>query len=178
MSRLIDQLNEQIAHEYAAHQQYVAAAVYYDTEAMTHLANFFYRQALEERMHAMMIVRYLVDIDAPVKIPGIQEPKDDFADLVEPVALALAQEQEVGRQFDAMAETAAAERDHKGAFFLQWFLKEQVEEVATMNDLLKVVERGRDQPLLIEQFLASNPYDGGDEGSFQPAVAGGTAGPV
>jgi len=42
-----------------------------------------------------------------------------------------------------------------------------------MNDLLTVVERGRDQPLLIEQFLAGNPFGGGDEGSFQPAIAGG-----
>ena len=171
-SRLIDQLNEQIAHEYAAHQQYVAAAVYYDTEAMPHLAAFFYAQALEERTHAMMIVQYLIDIDARVTIPGIDPPKTDFADLAEPVALALEQERQVSDQFDALAETALAEKDHKGANFLQWFLKEQVEEVATMSDLLTVVERGRDQPLLIEQFLASNPFGGGDEGSFQPAIAG------
>jgi ferritin len=173
MSRLIEQLNEQIAHEYAAHQQYVAAAVYYDTEAMPQLAGFFYGQALEERMHAMMIVRYLIDIDAPVTIPGIEAPKTDFGDIVEPVALALEQEQQVSGQFDALAETAVAEKDHKTAFFVQWFLKEQVEEVSTMSDLLKVVERGRGQPLLIEDFLARNPYGGGDEGSFQPAVAGG-----
>ena len=168
MSRLIEQLNEQIAHEYAAHQQYVAAAVHYDSQAMSQLAGFFYAQALEERTHAMMIVRYLMDIDAPVTIPGIAAPKTDFADLVEPVSLALAQEQEVSAQFDALAE-----KDHKGANFLQWFLKEQVEEVATMNDLLTVVERGRDQPLLIEQFLANNPFGRGDEGSIQPAIAGG-----
>ena len=173
MSRLIEQLNEQIAHEYAAHQQYVAAAVYYDSEALPQLAGFFYRQALEERTHAMMIVRYLIDIDARVTIPGIQAPKTDFADFVEPVALALEQEQQVSAQFDDLAETAANEKDHKGAFFVQWFLKEQVEEVATMSDLLTVVERGRDQPLLIEEFLARNPFGGGGEGSFQPAVAGG-----
>jgi ferritin len=173
MSRLIEQLNEQIAHEYAAHQQYVAAAVYYDTEAMPNLAAFFYAQALEERTHAMMIVQYLIDIDARVTTPGIDPPKTDFADLAEPVALALKQERQVSDQFDALAETALAEKDHKGANFLQWFLKEQVEEVATMNDLLTVVERGRDQPLLIEQFLANNPFGGGDQASPVPAIAGG-----
>jgi len=173
MSRLIEQLNEQVAHEYAAHQQYVAAAVYYDTEAMPELASFFYRQAIEERTHAMMIVQYLIDIDAPVTIPGIDAPKTDFADLAEPVSLALDQEREVSDQFDALAETALAEKDHKGANFLQWFLKEQVEEVATMSDLLTVVERGRDQPLLIEEFLARNPFAGGDGAAGVPAIAGG-----
>ena len=173
MSRLIEQLNEQVAHEYAAHQQYVAAAVYYDTEAMPELAAFFYRQAVEERTHAMMIVQYLIDIDAPVTVPGIDAPKTDFTDLAEPVALALEQERAVSDQFDALAETALAEKDHKGANFLQWFLKEQVEEVATMNDLLTVVERGRDQPLLIEEFLARNPFGEGGADAGAPAVAGG-----
>ena len=56
-------LNEQIAHEYAAHQQYVACAVYYDAETLPQLARFFYAQALEERDHAMMMVQYLIDAD-------------------------------------------------------------------------------------------------------------------
>ena len=115
----------------------------------------------------------IVDIDARVTTPGIDPPKTDFADLAEPVALALEQERHVSDQFDALAETALAEKDHKGANFLQWFLKEQVEEVATMNDLLTVVERGREQPLLIEQFLANNPFGRGDESSPVPTVAGG-----
>jgi bacterioferritin B len=173
MSRLIDQLNAQIGHEYAAHQQYVAAAVYYDSEALPELAAFFYAQAVEERTHAMMIVRYLIDIDAPVTIPGIPSPKCDFADIAEPVALALEQEQHVSDQFDALAETAVADKDYKGANFLQWFLKEQVEEVATMSDLLTVVRRGQDQPLLIEEYLARNPFGGGGDEAGAPAVAGG-----
>ena len=55
----VDLLNEQIGHEFAAHQQYVAIAVYYDSETLPRLASFFYAQALEERNHAMMMVQYL-----------------------------------------------------------------------------------------------------------------------
>ena len=62
-------LNEQIAHEYAAHQQYVACAVYYDAETLPQLARFFYAQALEERDHAMMMVQYLIDADARRRDP-------------------------------------------------------------------------------------------------------------
>src|SRR5260221_13735968 len=54
-------LNEQIANEFAASQQYVGAAVYYDAETLPRLASFFYRQALEEREHAMMMSQYLLD---------------------------------------------------------------------------------------------------------------------
>ena len=73
-------LNEQIAHEYAAHQQYVACAVYYDAETLPQLARFFYAQALEERDHAMMMVQYLIDADEHVVVPGVAAPQVDFAD--------------------------------------------------------------------------------------------------
>ena len=65
----VTQLNEQIANEFAAHQQYVAIAVYYDSETLPQLARFFYRQALEERDHAMMMVQYLIDADERVVDP-------------------------------------------------------------------------------------------------------------
>src|SRR5881227_698741 len=88
-------LNEQIANEFAAHQQYVACAVYYDGETLPQLAGFFYRQAMEERDHAMMMVQYLLDTDARVRIPGVAEPVDEFEDIIAPIALALEQEKRV-----------------------------------------------------------------------------------
>ncbi len=57
-------LNEQIANEFGAAMQYIGAAVYYDSETLPRLAAFFYRQAIEERTHAMMMVQYLLDVDA------------------------------------------------------------------------------------------------------------------
>ncbi|HWM13941.1 MAG TPA: ferritin-like domain-containing protein, partial [Gaiellaceae bacterium] len=70
-SRFAEALNEQVANEFAASQQYVAIAVYYDTETLPQLAAHFYRQALEERNHAMMLVQYLLDADLPVRIPAV-----------------------------------------------------------------------------------------------------------
>src|SRR3954464_12101730 len=99
-------LNEQIAHEYAAHQQYVACAVYYDAETLPQLARFFYAQALEERDHAMMMVQYLIDADADVVIPGVAAPQVQFDDIVTPVALALQQERNVSEQINGLAATA------------------------------------------------------------------------
>ena len=104
----VSQLNEQIAHEFAAHQQYVAIAVHYDSETLPQLAAFFYRQALEERDHAMMMVRYLLDADAEVVVPGVAAPQVAFSDVVAPVSLALAQERRVTEQINALAATARA----------------------------------------------------------------------
>src|ERR1700757_2651954 len=94
-ARFVARLNEQIAYEFAAAQQYIANAVYFDSETLPRLAAFFYTQAVEERNHAMMMVRYLLDSDAEVVIPGVAAPDTAFADVVAPVALALEQERRV-----------------------------------------------------------------------------------
>jgi ferritin len=150
----VKRLNEQIANEFAAHQQYVACAVYYDAETLPQLARFFYRQALEERDHAMMMVQYLIDADAEVIVPGVAAPQTTFADIVAPVTLALEQEKRVTEQINTLAATAREAGDFTSEQFTQWFIKEQVEEVATMSDLLRVVQRSKDDPMEVENFMA------------------------
>jgi len=169
----VSQLNEQIAHEFAAHQQYVAIAVHYDGETLPQLAAFFYRQALEERDHAMMMVQYLLDADADVVIPGVAAPQVGFSDVVAPVSLALAQERRVTEQINALASTARTEGDFTSEQFIQWFIKEQVEEVATMSDLLRVVQRSQDDPMEIENYLAREHGGGAADDPTAPRPAGG-----
>ncbi len=165
-------LNEQIAHEYAAHQQYVACAVYYDAETLPQLARFFYAQALEERDHAMMMVQYLIDADERVVIPGVTAPQVDFEDIVEPVSLALAQEKRVTQQINALAGCARTEGDYTSEQFMQWFIKEQVEEVATMSDLLRVVERSRNDVMEVENYMAREHTGGEADDPTAPTPAG------
>ena len=168
----VAKLNEQIGHEYAAHQQYVAIAVHYDHDTLPQLARFFYRQALEERDHAMMMVQYLIDADEEVAVPGVAAPQTAFADIVAPVALALDQEKRVTEQINGLAAAAREAGDYTSEQFMQWFIKEQVEEVATMSDLLRVVERSRDDPMEIENFMARE-HPGEEEGDpTAPHTAG------
>src|SRR3954452_654346 len=121
----VDALAEQIGEEFAASQQYVAIAVHYDGETLPRLAAFFYRQAVEERNHAMMMLRYLIDSGAPVRIPALPEPQCDFDDLAAPVRLALEQEREVAGQISELARVARDAGDYPSERFTQWFLKEQ-----------------------------------------------------
>ena len=171
-SKFVSALNEQIAYEFGASQQYIAIAVHYDDETLPRLAAFFYRQAVEERNHAMMMVQYLLDAGEPVTIPAVEAPRSGFADTVEPVALALAQERRVTGQINALAGAAREGGDYAGEQFMQWFIKEQVEEVSSMSDLLKVVERARENPLLAEEYLVREA-SGETVDATAPIAAGG-----
>jgi bacterioferritin B len=175
MARFPDALNEQIANEFAASQQYVAIAAHYDSETLPQLAAFFYRQAVEERNHAMMIVQFLLDADLPVTIPGVEAPRTEFGGATEPVELALEQERRVTDQIVALVALAREEGNLVGEQFLHWFLQEQREEVSSMSDLLATVERAGDNLLLAEEYLARTA--GGDESPLEagaPPAAGGT----
>jgi ferritin len=161
--RFADQLNVQIGNELAAHNQYLAVAVHYDALTMPRMAAFFYAQAMEERSHAMMMVQYLLDTDADVVIPGVDAPVATFADVVAPVRLALDQERKVTEQINGLLKTAREESDFASEQFMQWFIKEQVEEVARMSDLLAVVERNRDDIEDIEEYVAREVGDDTDD---------------
>jgi ferritin len=170
-TRFAAQLNAQIGNELAAHNQYLACAIYYDALTMPRMAAFFYAQALEERGHAMMMVQYLVDTDAEVVIPAVDAPTSAFADLVAPVELALAQERTVTDQINGLLRIAREEGDFASEQFMQWFVKEQVEEVATMSDLLAVATRNRDDIEDIEEYVARE-HGGEGEDPTAPRQAG------
>ncbi len=167
----VEKLQEQIGHEFAAHQQYVAIATYYDALTMPQMAALFYAQALEERDHAMMMVQYLLDADEQVVIPALDAPQMDFADVVSPVELALAQEKRVTDQINELTRVAREASDFASDQFMQWFIKEQVEEVATMSDLLAVVTRSKDDLERIEDWVARED-SGPDSDPMAPPVAG------
>lgn len=170
-TRFADQLNVQIGNELAAHNQYLACAIHYDALTMPQMAAFFYGQALEERGHAMMMVNFLLDTDADVSIPAIPAASSDFDDVVAPVQLALDQEKAVTDQINELVKIAREEHDYAADQFMAWFVKEQVEEVATMSDLLAVVTRSKDDINDIEQYVARE--QGGDAADpTAPAEAG------
>lgn len=169
--RFADQLNAQIGHELAAHHQYLACAAHYDGQTMPRMAAFFYAQAAEERGHALMMMRYLLDTDVPVEIPAVPAPVCAFDDVVAPVALALDQERRVTEQVNALLRTAREESDFASEQFMQWFVKEQVEEVATMSDLLAVARRNAGDVEDIEEYVARE-LGGEGEDPTAPRQAG------
>jgi len=174
MGRFAEELNRQVASEYAASQQYVAIAVHYDAQTLPGLAAHFYRQAVEERNHAMMIVQYLLDADETVVVPAAAAPQAGFADDRAPVALALEQERTVTAQIANLVKVAREEGEAVGEQFLGWFLDEQREEVASMTSLLAVVDRaGTDNMLLVEDYLSRQSLGASEPSAPTPPAAGG-----
>jgi ferritin len=167
----VARLNEQLGNEFGAHQQYIAIATYFDALTMPRMAALFYQQALEERDHAMMMVRYLLDADHSVTIPALEAPRSDFKNVVEPVEAALAQEKRVTDQINELTRIARDANDFASDQFMQWFIKEQVEEVAKMSDLLAVVTRSKDDYERIEDWIAREESGDSDDPTA-PAIAG------
>lgn len=157
--RFVAALNEQIGREFAAAHQYVAIGAWYEGETFPRLAHFFYEQAEEERGHAMKMVRYLLDTSSPLDLSGIEAPKKQFDDHVEPIRQALEQERSVTVRISELFQIARETNDYASEQFMQWFVEEQVEEESAMESLLQVAERTRDIPMLLEEYLAR---EGGD----------------
>ncbi len=148
-------INAQIGRELGAHLQYLAISAHFSDEGLPQLTAFFANQAAEEHAHAMKFVDYLLETGAGLRIPAVEAPKPTFENAEEAVAASLEWEREVTRQIDAIMDLALDGRDHATQAFLQWFVTEQVEEVATMGELLQVVRRaGEPGLLMVEDYVA------------------------
>jgi ferritin len=148
-------LNQQVGNEFNASLQYVALAAHFDAEDLPELAAYYYRQAEEERDHAMRFVKYVVDAGGRVEIPALSGPQSRFETAEEAVRKALDGEMAVTRQINALADLAITQSDHITRNFLQWFMTEQLEEVSSAETLLHIVRRaGEPNLLLVEEYLA------------------------
>ncbi|GBC96023.1 Ferritin BfrB [bacterium HR16] len=147
--------NEEIGRELFASHQYIAIASYFDGRALKKLAEMFFKQSEEEREHAMKFVDYLNDVNGKVEIPAVQAPKNDFQSAEEAVRLALEWELEVTKHINDLMTLAIEQKDYAAQEFLDWFVKEQVEEVSTMQDLLQIVQQvGEHYLIMVEAYLS------------------------
>ena len=146
--------NQQIANEFGASLQYIAIAAHFQQRHLTLLAKLFLDQSSEERDHAMKFVKYLMDTKAELSIPAVAAPKPTFSSAEDAAQAALNWEQEVTRQITALMDQAVKENDYLAQSFLQWFIDEQLEEVAKMDRLLGVIKQsGEKNLLMVEAYL-------------------------
>jgi ferritin len=155
--------NAQIQSEFSASQQYIAIAVYFDEMGLLELAQFFYRQSEEERMHAMKFVHFMLETEARPIIPSVPELKNDFDSPAAAVQFALEQERKVTDQIHNLVSLSLTHGDHASNNFLQWFVTEQVEEVASMGTLLQTIKLAGDNLLLVEDYVRRMPQNAGLE---------------
>jgi bacterioferritin B len=155
-------LNDQVGHEFGASLQYVQIATYFDGEGLPTLARHFYKQAEEEREHAMKFVRFITDAAGELAIPSIPAPQPSFKSAEEAVRKSVDWEVTVTKQINALMDLAIRDNDHITRNFLNWFMEEQLEEVSSMETLLSMVRRAGESGLLfVESYLAQGKKSGG-----------------
>ncbi len=152
--KVVDAINEQIGYEFSASLQYFAIAAHFAAEALPQLSGHFFKQAEEEKGHALRFIKYVVDVGGLVIIPAIAAPESSFKTAETAIQLSYDQEVKVTHQINALVELARSENDYITINFLQWFLTEQLEEVSSMDNLLKIVQRAGDDLLQADEYLA------------------------
>jgi ferritin len=132
----------QVAHEFGAHQVYMGISLYFERLSLKGWAKLFRDQSIEEAGHGAKIMAFLVDNDVAFSLPAIKGAPTTYPSARDAVERARASEAAVTRQFNALADAARDEADHRGLQFLQWFIDEQVEEERTMRALLDLIDSG------------------------------------
>ncbi|MGD8814093.1 MAG: ferritin [Anaerolineales bacterium] len=163
--KLNDAMNAQIGEELMASNQYLNIAAYFDSQTLPELADFFFRQSDEERMHALKFVRYILDAGGNVAVPAMKAPTTEIASAEAAAQMALDWEIEVTKLINALMDIAVEEKDYIAQEFLQWFVNEQLEEVSSMDSLLSVIRRaGEKQLLMVENYVSRQAFAAAETG--------------
>ena len=148
-------LSEQVTNELFASHAYLAMSWAFENMGLKVMAARFKQQSDEERMHALKIAKYLHDVGGEPKLDAIPKPAADLSTPEKIVQAALDSEHRVTAQINQIVALAQSENDYTSRNFLEWFVNEQVEEVASMNELLQLVRMAGDKNmLLVEARLA------------------------
>ena len=151
--KLQDALNQQIGNEFGASLEYLQIASYFESGDMLKLAQIFFTQSDEERMHAMKLLNYVLDTGGEVTIPAIPQPKAKFDSPADAVQTALDWEVTVTKQINGLMDIAVEEKDYIAQEFLTWFVNEQLEEISKMSTILNIIKRSPDNMLMAETYI-------------------------
>lgn len=134
--KIANLLNTQINKEFYSAYLYMDFADYYEDIGLNGFAHWYEIQAQEERDHALMIRRYLIDNGVKVTLDAIDKPDKIFADNLAPLEAGLEHEKYVTSLISNIYAAAFESKDFKTMQFLDWFVKEQGEEEKNASDLI------------------------------------------
>jgi ferritin len=154
-------LNEQLNFEMYSAYIYLAMSAHCEGKGLKGFANWFYIQYQEEMTHAMKFYNFVLDQSAEVELEAVKKPKKDYDTLLSIFEETLSHEREVTKRIYKLVDLALDERDHGTNAFLQWFVTEQVEEEASVNqiiDKLRLVQGNGNGIFLLDTELASRVF--------------------
>lgn len=135
--KMLQELNVQIKHEFFSANYYLAMAAYCKDQNLQGFANFFFVQAEEERFHAMKFFNFVDELGGRVMITGYDEPNNAFDSVIQVFEDAYKHEKFVTKRIHHLMDVAVEEKNYPVISFLNWFVDEQVEEEASMEEILE-----------------------------------------
>lgn len=139
--RLSDALNEQMNFEFESAHYYLGMAGYFSEEGLDGFANFFLQQYEEELFHAKKFYAFIVERDIRIRVEALSAPENFFNSPLHVFEAALAHEEEVTSRIYKLMDIAHEEREYATVSFLDWFVDEQMEEEASMKDIITKLKR-------------------------------------
>lgn len=160
-------LLDQLQLEFFASYSYLGMATYCRSNSLAGFGNYFGKQSDEERTHGMKIYSYLLDVDADIALAEIKPAQTKYKSILDVFQTAYKQEQEVTKNLNALYDLAKGEKDNASSIFLEWFIKEQVEEEANMRDAIEQLQLAGDNRvallMLDREFGTKTPDQGSGE---------------
>jgi ferritin len=153
---LFTQLNDEFYSAYL----YLAMSAYCAHIDFSGAAAWLKYQYEEEQMHATRIYNYLIDQGAHVVLKEIPQPPNEFGAILDVFRSSLKHEQSMTARLNNLSDQALKEKDHATYILLQWFVNEQVEEEATVSEIISKLKLVKDDGyglLMIDNELGSRP---------------------
>lgn len=157
-------LNDQVNAEWYSANLYMAMSAYFQAENLPGFAGWMYAQALEELTHGMKIYNFINEAGGRAVIKGIDAPPAAWESPEAAFRDACAHEQKVTGLINSLVDLAVSQKEHAANTMLQWFVEEQVEEEASVDAVLKKLERAGDGAgvlFMIDRELGSRVFNGG-----------------
>ena len=154
-------LNEQINRELYSAYLYWDMSHYFEFNGLDGFANWYMVQAQEERDHALILYRYLVDNNINVELMDIEQPNRQYNSILDVLNTALHHEKYITESIEHIYTEAFKQRDLRTMEFLNWFIKEQTEEETNANNMISKMENfGNDSQglYLLNQEFAKRQY--------------------
>lgn len=156
--KMQEALNEQVNKEFYSAYMYLAMSAYCNTLGLPGFAHWLRMQYEEESMHVTKMYDYIQDQGGEVHLKAIEEPPQEYGTPLEIFQVTLEHEQYITSMIHKLMDLAIEEKDYATQTFLQWYVTEQVEEEANVNDIvapLKMVGDDKGGLMMIDQKLAT-----------------------
>lgn len=166
-SKMHEAFNAQINAELYSAYLYMSMASYCEVKNFKGFAHWLNVQGEEERVHAGKLITHLHDRGVSIRLRAIEAPPHDFESMESLFSSALGHEEEIARKINELYAMAVDERDYPAQVLLQWFITEQVEEIATASEMVENIRRvgeNRQGMFLLDRDAANRGTIGpGDE---------------